>query len=110
MRVKAGHKAILRPVRRLLVAILAATHRRRRGLVTVEEYLISRGVDEAGRKRWSSAFGRKVAGLRRAADAGAFDVSWIVWRGRVRRVVAYSDVSFLDAAWGHYAGKINGEG
>lgn len=108
MRLKALRTAILRPVRSLVVVAVATLDRRRKGLTTVDEYLISKGVDDAGRKRWSGAFGRKVAGLFRAAFGVEPRVSWIVWRGRVRRVFVYAaDSVHMDTAWGLYAEKID---
>ena len=105
MKLRPTRHLIARPVRRILVALIAATHRRRKGLVTVDEYLIAKGVDEAGRKRWSSAFGRKAA--KPAREAGSeLRMTWIVWRGRVRRVFAHAGTAHMDTAWAQYETKI----
>jgi hypothetical protein len=86
---------------------LASAHRARRGLVTVDEYLTDKGVDEAGRKRWSSAFGRKVASVVRSLTGREPRTTWIVWRGRVTRVFAYVGAVYLGTAWALYEAKIN---
>jgi hypothetical protein len=110
MRVRAGHKAIVTATERAAkwwrtLALNVS------GMTTVDTYLVARGVDSAGRKRWASAFGRKAAGVYRAVTGTEPGKAWSTYgEGRTRRVFAYSDVSFLDTAWGFYAEKIDGEG
>jgi hypothetical protein len=58
MRLKAMRTAIEKVVVVNKVIGLAAAHRARKGLVTVDEYLIERGVDEGGRSRPSSGVSR----------------------------------------------------
>jgi hypothetical protein len=98
--------AIEKALRTPLVAVFAAAHRLRTGLVTVDDYLIERGVSDAGRKRWSSAFGRAAAKAARLASDEP-RTTWIVWRGRVRRVFAYVGSVYLGTAWALYESKIN---
>jgi hypothetical protein len=106
MRVVNMRTAIERDARTPLVVVIASAHRARKGLVIVDEYLIDRGVSEAGRKRWSSAFGRAAAKAARIAGTSIAS-TWILWRGRVRRVFAHAGPACMDAAWAGYAGRIN---
>ncbi len=105
MRLKAMRTAIERGTKVLAIVAIATAHRARKGLVTVDEYLIDKGVDEVGRKRWSSAFGRKTAQAARAASARIVD-TWIVWRGKVTRVFAYVGAVYLGTAWTLYETRI----
>lgn len=77
------------------------------GLTTVEQYLTAWGVDEAARKRWASAFGRRVAKLFRAATGTEPMKAWAVYgEGRSRKVFAYADDAQMFEAWKDYAHKI----
>lgn len=80
-------------------------------LITVEAYLVAKGVDEAARRRWASAFGRRAAKYRRGAGDAAARLLSPVANGRESVTYAYSPdkVRHLDAAWVDYASKIEGE-
>jgi hypothetical protein len=77
------------------------------GLTTVDEYLTAWGVGEAARKRWASAFGRRVAKIFRAVRGTEPLKAWAGYgEGRSRKVFAYADDAQMFAAWTDYAHKI----
>jgi hypothetical protein len=81
------------------------------GLVTVDEYLIAKGVDAAGRKSWGTRFGTRAAKIARAVLGGNPIRQWetVSTNGRTWKTYGYRDTSFMDAAWdGEYETKIKG--
>jgi hypothetical protein len=68
--------------------------------LTVEAYLTSKGVDNAGRKRWGSAFGRAVAKLSRAAGFEPVKTRVAIAQGSGwTEAYTYPSADFFYQAW-----------